>query len=184
MKRVVIASVMAMIAVPAWASLAVASPPSGPVPPDGGAPAAPVPGSYSWPVVGQVIRGFEPPQGPYGAGHRGIDIAVPFGTRIRAPSDGVVSFAGWVGGALYLSIDHPDGVRTTYSWLSSVAVKRGDAVRRGDVVGATGHGHPEVPTPHLHFGARIGTTYIDPMILLEGADVTDLIHLAPLGSGP
>ena len=143
-------------------------------------PGGPVPGSYAWPVVGPVIRGFEPPSGPFSAGHRGIDIAVPFGTPIRAPNDGIVSFAGWIGGALYLSIDHPDGVRTTYSWLSAVAVHKGQSVQRGDLIASTGHGHPEVPTPHLHFGARIGSDYIDPMFLLEGADLVDLIHLAAL----
>jgi murein DD-endopeptidase MepM/ murein hydrolase activator NlpD len=144
-------------------------------------PDTPVPGSYDWPVSGMVTRGFEPPSGPYGAGHRGIDIAVPFGTSIRAPSDGVVSFAGWIGGALFVSIDHPDGVRTTYSWLSAVAVRKGQAVRRGQVIARTGHGHPEVPTPHLHFGAKIGSDYIDPMFLLDGADVVGLVRLAPLG---
>jgi murein DD-endopeptidase MepM/ murein hydrolase activator NlpD len=146
-------------------------------------PAGPVPGSYAWPVQGPVIRGFEPPSNPYSSGHRGIDIAVPFGTPIHAPNDGVVSFAGWIGGALYLSIDHPDGVRTTYSWLSAVTVHKGQSVLRGDVIGATGHGHPEIPAPHLHFGARIGADYIDPMLLLDGADVADLIRLAPL-DGP
>jgi len=148
-----------------------------------GSPDGPVPGSYSWPVVGPVIRGFEPPDGPFGPGHRGIDIAVPFGTPVRAAQDGVVSFAGWVGGALYVSVDHADGVRTTYSWLSAVTVNKGQTVAMGDVIAASGHGHPDVPTPHLHFGARIGTTYIDPMILLGGADVAGLIHLAPLGGG-
>jgi murein DD-endopeptidase MepM/ murein hydrolase activator NlpD len=140
----------------------------------------PVPGSYSWPVVGPVIRGFLSPQDPYGPGHRGIDIAVPLGTPVQSSNDGVVAFAGWVGGSLYVSIDHADGVRTTYSWLSSVAVRKGDVVLRGDVVAATGYGHPEIPQPHLHFGARIGQTYIDPMILLGGGDVVSMIHLAPL----
>ncbi len=146
-------------------------------------PAFPAPGSYAWPVVGPVIREFEPPAGPYQPGHRGIDIAVPFGSPIQAPNDGVVSFAGWIGGALYLSIDHPDGVRTTYSWLSAVAVQKGQSVVRGDVIGSTGHGHPDVPTPHLHFGARVGSDYIDPMFLLEGANVEGLIRLAPLDGG-
>jgi murein DD-endopeptidase MepM/ murein hydrolase activator NlpD len=141
---------------------------------------APSQGTYAWPVVGPVIRGFEPPHDPYGSGHRGIDIAVPFGTPVAAANDGVVAFAGWIGGSLYVSIDHPDGVRTTYSWLSSVAVRRGNPVRRGDLIATTGHGHPEIPSPHLHFGARVGGTYIDPMILLGGADLSSLIRLAPL----
>ena len=91
-----------------------------------------------------------------------------------------VAFAGWVGGSLYVSIDHPDGVRTTYSWLSLAIVRKGDTVRRGDVVASSGHGHPEIQEPHLHFGARIGDTDIDPMILLEGGDVRGLIRLAPI----
>jgi murein DD-endopeptidase MepM/ murein hydrolase activator NlpD len=141
-------------------------------------------GSYSWPLRGRIIRGFEPPPGDYEAGHRGIDIAAVFGTDVMAAREGVVAFAGWVGGSLFVSIDHPDGVRTTYSWLSEVLVRRGQSVARGDLVGRSGHGHPDVPEPHLHFGARVGFTYIDPMLLLEGADVSDLIHLAPLLDGP
>lgn len=137
-------------------------------------------GSYAWPVVGPVIRGFEEPDGPYGRGHRGIDIAVPFGTPLKASGDGVVAFAGWINGSQYISIDHPDGVRTTYSFLSAILVKKGDAVSRGQVIGATGHGHPYIPTPHLHFGARVGSVYIDPMLLLEGRGVVGLVRLAPL----
>jgi murein DD-endopeptidase MepM/ murein hydrolase activator NlpD len=138
-------------------------------------------------VHGPVIRGFEPPSGQYGSGHRGIDIGAPEGTPLVAAQDGVVAFAGPVAGSLFISIDHPGGIRTTYSWVSAILVKKGDVVARGQVIGRTGHGHPDVPTPHLHFGARIGTTYIDPMLLLEPQDVTDLIRLAPLadeGSRP
>jgi murein DD-endopeptidase MepM/ murein hydrolase activator NlpD len=75
------------------------------------------------------------------------------------------------------------GVRTTYSWLSAVSVKKGEVVGRGQMIGSTGHGHPEVSIPHLHFGARIGKTYVDPMTLLEPGDVVGLIHLAPLQDG-
>jgi hypothetical protein len=147
--------------------------------------AAPVPGSYAWPVHGPVIRPFIAPSGPYAPGHRGIDIGAPLGTAVRAPDDGTVGFVGWIAGGLYVSIDHPDGVRTTFSWLSDVSVARGDAVRRGQVFAHTGHGHPEVSRPHLHFGARIGEAYIDPMLLLGGGSVVELIRLAPLeGAGP
>jgi murein DD-endopeptidase MepM/ murein hydrolase activator NlpD len=143
-------------------------------------PSSPAFGTYSWPVRGPVIRGFQLPNPPYGPGHRGIDIGAPLGTDVRAASDGVVAFAGWVAGALFVSIDHPDGVRTTYGWLSTVSVRKGEAVSRGQVVAKSGRGHPELPTPHLHFGARVGDTYLDPMLLLQGLDVADLIHLAPM----
>jgi murein DD-endopeptidase MepM/ murein hydrolase activator NlpD len=147
-------------------------------------PHAPAYGTYAWPVRGPVIRGFEAPPDPYSAGHRGIDIGAPFGTDIVAAQDGVVAFAGSVAGNLFISIDHPDGVRTTYSWVSAVAVAQGDQVTRGEVIGQSGHGHPEIATPHLHFGARVGTTYIDPLLLLSAGSVVGLIHLAPLTDQP
>jgi len=149
--------------------------------------AAPAFGTYGWPVHGPVIRGYVEPPDPYSAGHRGIDIAAPFGSVLRAAQRGVVAFAGYVAGALYISIDHPDGVRTTYSWISAASVTKGQQVTKGQSIGRTGHGHPDVATPHLHFGARVGSTYLDPMLLLEGANVAGFIHLAPLtgqGSSP
>ena len=146
------------------------------------APGQPAYGTYAWPVQGPIIRGFEPPPNPYASGHRGIDIAVPYGTLIVAPLDGTVAFAGSVAGSLFISIDHPDGVRTTYSWLSSIAVKKGDVVTTGSAIGATGWGHPGVTPPHLHFGAKVGSDYLDPMLLLVPRSVVDIIHLAPLAA--
>ena len=144
---------------------------------------APVFGSYRWPVAGPIIRFFEPPPTPYSAAHRGIDIAVPFGTPIHAPADGTVTFAGWIAGSMFLTIDHGDGVKTSYSWLSGLSVSKGHPVHTGEVIGFTGHGHPEVPTPHLHFSARVNGAYVDPLLLLEGLDLVSLIRLAPLGVG-
>lgn len=136
-------------------------------------------GSYSWPVTGPVVRPFEPPATPYSAGHRGIDIAVPLGTGIRAPADGTIAFAGAIAGSLFISIDHPDGIRTSYSWISAVGVKRGQAVARGEIIGRTGPGDPGSAQPVLHFGARLNGVYIDPMLLLGGGNLDEVIHLAP-----
>jgi murein DD-endopeptidase MepM/ murein hydrolase activator NlpD len=137
-------------------------------------------GTYVWPVRGPVILPFEPPDTPYGPGHRGIDIAAPIGSPVRAAGPGRVAFAGWVAGSLFVSIDHPDGVRTTYSWLSAVSVGAGDRVRAGQAIGATGSGHPGRVPPHLHFGARVGDVYVDPLLLLGEGSLVGLIHLAPL----
>jgi len=138
-------------------------------------------GTYAWPVQGEVIRPFDPPGDPFGSGHRGVDIAAPSGTPVRAAEEGVVTFAGALAGSLYVSIDHPGGVRTTYSWLSSVVVRRGDRVARLQVLGATGPGHPGDPGPaHLHLGARVAEAYVDPLLLLEPRHVAGMIHLAPL----
>ena len=145
-------------------------------------PATPAPqaGSWSWPVSGPVIRGFDPPDNPYGAGHRGIDIAVAFGTAIRAPAAGVVTFSGKVGGQLFITIDHGDGLSSTYSWLSSTDVRKGDHVSGGARIGATGAGHPGSSVAHLHFGVKLGGEYIDPMSVLRPLSLVGLIRLAPL----
>jgi len=88
----------------------------------------PVPqvGAWAWPVQGPVIRGFAPPDTPFGAGHRGIDIAAAPGTPILAPEAGTVSFAGRVGGELFVTIVHGGGLSSTYSWISSTTVGKGD----------------------------------------------------------
>ena len=139
-------------------------------------------GSYAWPVTGEVIRGFDAPTGPFGAGHRGIDIQGAPGAAVRAAEAGVVAFAGKVAGELHVSIDHPDGVRTSYAFLSGVAVKAGDLVARGEPVGSVGAGHAGSPVAHLHRGARFAGVYIDPMLLLEGRSLVGMIRLAPLES--
>jgi murein DD-endopeptidase MepM/ murein hydrolase activator NlpD len=137
-------------------------------------------GTFAWPVTGPVIHGFEGPATPYSAGHRGIDIAAAAGTAIQSPDAGVVTFAGRVAGSLFLTIDHGAGIRTSYSWLSGLAVSKGAIVSRGQLVAFTGHGHPDVDQPHLHFSVRLNGVYVDPLAYLEPAGVVDLIRLAPL----
>ena len=146
------------------------------------------PGGYLRPVRGPIIRHFEPPPTPYSAGHRGIDMAVSAGTTVVAAQDGVVTFAGFVAGERYVSIDHLDGIRTTYSYLSAIVVTVGRNVTRGEPIGATGTGHPSsTQPPHLHFGARVGDEYIDPeALLLDGLrrDLSQAIRLIPIPSPP
>jgi len=136
-------------------------------------------GTWTWPVLGPVVRGFDPPEDPYGSGHRGIDIAAPIGTPVLAPEPGVVTFAGSVGGQLFVTLDHGAGLRSSYSWLSALAVREGDVVPRGATVGTTGAGHPGSTAPHLHLGVRLDGVYVDPLAFLGPAPVADLVHLAP-----
>jgi len=145
-------------------------------------PTPPVPGSWVWPVRGPVVQAFDPPDSPFGAGHRGIDIAVPVGTSIVAPESGSVSFAGRVGGHLFITIDHGDELQSTYSWLSAMSVGRGDLVARGQVIGTTGIGHPGSAIPHLHLGVRLAGSYVDPLDYLGPQSVVDLIRLTPLAA--
>jgi hypothetical protein len=138
---------------------------------------------WQWPVTGAIVRGFDPPDDPYGSGHRGIDIATAVGTVVVAPDDGVVTFAGKVGGRLFLTIDHGGGISSTCSWLTSVLVRKNDHVVRGQPVATTGWGHADLAVPHLHFGVRRDGTYVDPMAFLAPLSVTNLIRLAPLDAG-
>jgi murein DD-endopeptidase MepM/ murein hydrolase activator NlpD len=139
-------------------------------------------GTWLWPVSGPVIRAFDPPDDPYGAGHRGIDIAAPFGTPIRAPAAGVVTFAGTVAGNLFLTIDHGGGLESTYSWVSSLNVKRGDPVTTAQVIATAGSGHPGSDITHLHMGVKLDDVYVDPLDYLGPVSVTGFIRLAPVAA--
>src|SRR5687767_8493491 len=137
-------------------------------------------GDWAWPVVGPVIRGFDPPDSPFGSGHRGIDIAAGVASPVRAPADGQVSFAGPVGGRLFLTIDHGGGLESTYSWVSALLVRRGDLVTQGQPVVRTGGGHAGDLVPNLHLGVKLRDAYVDPLDYLGPIDVSSLIRLAPL----
>jgi murein DD-endopeptidase MepM/ murein hydrolase activator NlpD len=137
-------------------------------------------GSWAWPLAGPVIRAFDPPDSPYGSGHRGIDIAAPVGTAVIAPADGIVSFAGPVGGRLFLTIDHGAGLESTYSWVSALRVRKGDRVTEGMPIADSGWGHPGSLVPHLHFGVRLDDVYVDPLLYLGPLSVSGFIRLAPL----
>jgi murein DD-endopeptidase MepM/ murein hydrolase activator NlpD len=150
----------------------------------GGASSASAAGTWSWPVTGAVLRGFEAPSSPYSAGHRGIDISASFGTPVVAAAAGTVTFAGSVAGERFVTIDHGGGVSSTYSWVSSILVSKGDTVVQGQVVAASGQGHPGSTVPHLHFGVRVDGSYVDPLGYLSVPSFVDLIHLAPLLVGP
>jgi murein DD-endopeptidase MepM/ murein hydrolase activator NlpD len=139
-----------------------------------------VTGGWPWPVIGPIIRGYEPPAGPYGPGHRGIDIGSAVGTSILSPARGVVTFAGKVGGQLFVTLDHGGGISTTYSWISVAMVRKNYSVAQGEVIGLSGAGHPGSTTPHLHFGVKLNGAYVDPFLVLSAGSVVDLIGLAPI----
>lgn len=131
------------------------------------------------PVPGRVVAPFREPVGRYGAGHRGVDLAAAPGTPVVASNDGQVVFAGSVAGALHVVVGHSGGIRTSYSFLSSAAVTPGQRVRRGQVVGTAG-GTGDAHAPGiLHFGARIGERYVDPMLLFRPPDLTEMVRLVP-----
>jgi murein DD-endopeptidase MepM/ murein hydrolase activator NlpD len=136
-------------------------------------------GDWTWPVMGPVIQTFDPPDTPYGSGHRGIDIAAAVGTTVVAPTDGTVTFAGPVGGYLFLTIDHGGGLSSTYSWLSAKLVRKGDGVLEGQPIALTGWGHPGAPVPHLHVGVKLDGAYVDPLSYLGPVSLATFVRLAP-----
>lgn len=110
--------------------------------------------AYQPPVDAPVVDPFRAPPNPYGVGNRGLTYDLAPQTPVTAAAEGTVVFAGPVAGTLHVTVLHADGRRTSYSYLSSVAVGRGHAVTAGEVVGSAG--------PGFHFGVRDGDAYIDP----------------------
>jgi murein DD-endopeptidase MepM/ murein hydrolase activator NlpD len=130
-------------------------------------PAGSLPG-FRWPVRGRVIAAFGPK--PNGVQNDGINLAVPEGTPIKAAEDGVVAYAGseLKGYGNLVLVRHPNGFVTAYAHASDILVKRGETVKRGQVIahaGQTGN----VTSPQLHFEIRKGATPVDPAQYLNGA---------------
>jgi murein DD-endopeptidase MepM/ murein hydrolase activator NlpD len=121
------------------------------------------------PVAGAPVmsRAFESPPHPYAAGHRGVDLVAAEGAPVLAAGDGVVVFAGMVAGRPVVSVDHADGLRTTYEPVEA-SFGAGTAVARGSPIGRLVPGHAGCPAAAcLHWGLRRGETYLDPFSLLE-----------------
>lgn len=121
---------------------------------------------YAPPVEGAVVRSFDRPVTVYGSGHRGVDLAAPVGAAVHTAADGVVAFVGTVAGATWVAVEHGDGMRTSYGVLATVVVAVGDRVARGDVLGTLAGAPHGDGRPALHWGARRGAAYVDPLALL------------------
>ena len=126
---------------------------------------------FTWPVQGRISGRFGNQRvynGKPWSAHSGMDIAAPNGTPVKAPADGVVSFAD---PGLYLTggtvvLDHGFGISSNFLHLSRIDVKVGDRIEQGQViavVGATGR----ATGPHLHWGMNWFDTRIDPLLVLE-----------------
>lgn len=114
---------------------------------------------------GKILRRFDPPPKPWLAGHRGVDLEHPVGAEVVASQAGRVRFAGTVAGVPTISIDHGNGLRTTYQPVHAY-VSAGDEVHQSQVIGYLGY--PIAQGPGLHWGATTGEdTYINPLSLLS-----------------
>lgn len=144
-----------------------------------------VAGRWVWPVPPPrvVVRAFDPPPLRWLRGHRGLDLAAAVGTPVTSVADGVVAFAGIVAGRGVVSVDHHDGIRSSYEPVAAW-VTAGRSVRVGAVLGVLAVPHrsaarsAELPehSAHptfghcavscLHLGARKDGQYLDPAVLL------------------
>jgi murein DD-endopeptidase MepM/ murein hydrolase activator NlpD len=124
--------------------------------------------SFRWPVRGRVIAGFGPT--PNGLQNDGINLAVPEGTPVKAADDGVVAYAGneLKGYGNLVLVRHANGFVTAYAHASDILVKRGETVKRGQVIAHSGQ-TGNVTSPQLHFEIRKGSTPVDPSQYLNGA---------------
>ena len=127
-------------------------------------------GEWIWPVTGRIsgVYGSQrilngQPRRP----HFGVDVAMPTGTPIVAPVDGVVSLAHrdlfFTGGTII--IDHGHGVGSLYAHLSAVDVQEGQRVKRGETIGKIG-ATGRVTGAHLHWGMTWYSTNIDPALVV------------------
>jgi murein DD-endopeptidase MepM/ murein hydrolase activator NlpD len=124
--------------------------------------------SFRWPARGRVIAGFG--SKPNGVQNDGINLAVPEGTPIKAADDGVVAYAGneLKGYGNLVLIRHSNGYVSAYAHARELLVKRGDTIRRGQVIAHSGQ-TGNVTSPQLHFEIRKGSTPVDPTQFLGGA---------------
>lgn len=115
-----------------------------------------------------VLRDFDYLDANWLPGHRGVDLAGTEGAPVRAARSGTVVYAGFLVDRSVISIEHDDGLRTTYLPVIPT-VSAGDRVSTGQEIGVLDGAH--CMTACLHWGAKRGDQYYDPMALLYGAQV-------------
>jgi murein DD-endopeptidase MepM/ murein hydrolase activator NlpD len=124
--------------------------------------------TFRWPARGKVITGYGAKTN--GKSNDGINLAVPEGTPVKAAEDGVVAYSGneLKGYGNLVLVRHPNGYVTAYAHASELLVKRGDTIKRGQVIAKSGQSG-EVTSPQLHFEIRKGSSPVDPLQFLNGA---------------
>jgi murein DD-endopeptidase MepM/ murein hydrolase activator NlpD len=124
--------------------------------------------TFRWPVRGKVIAGYGAKTN--GKSNDGINLAVPEGTPVKAAEDGVVAYAGneLKGYGNLVLVRHANGYVTAYAHASELLVRRGDTIKRGQVIAKSGQSG-EVASPQLHFEIRKGSNPVDPLQFLNGA---------------
>ncbi len=124
--------------------------------------AKPIPSvGFRWPARGRIILGFGDKNGVKSTG---INISVPEGTPIKAAEAGTVAYAGSEvkGFGNLVMVRHAEGWVSVYANASEIKVKRGDPIKRGQVIALSGQSG-DVAAPQLHFELRKGSVPVDPV---------------------
>jgi murein DD-endopeptidase MepM/ murein hydrolase activator NlpD len=126
-------------------------------------------GRFIWPVRGPLTSGYGYRKHPIFRSvrfHTGLDIGVRYGTAVAAADNGLVIFGGWWGGyGMVVIIDHGNGYSTVYAHLSRLYVKKGQQVKKGQVVAASGSTGYSTG-PHVHFEIRKNGATTNPLRFL------------------
>ena len=124
--------------------------------------------TFRWPVRGRIIAAYGAKTN--GKSNDGINVAVPEGTPVKAAEDGVVAYAGneLKGYGNLVLVRHSNGYVTAYAHASQLMVKRGQSIKRGQVIAKSGQ-TGDASSPQLHFEIRKGSTPVDPLRFLNGA---------------
>jgi murein DD-endopeptidase MepM/ murein hydrolase activator NlpD len=124
--------------------------------------------TFRWPVRGRVVTGYGAKTN--GKSNDGINVAVPEGTPVKAAEDGVVAYSGneLKGYGNLILVRHSNGYVTAYAHASELMVKRGETIKRGQIIAKSGQSG-EVGSPQLHFEIRKGSSPVDPLQFLNGA---------------
>jgi len=124
------------------------------------------------PVMGIITDGFGRRKDPFtgrSAFHRGLDLSARRGTPVKAPADGIVVFASRNGGmGRMVRLSHGFGYMTVYGHLSSILVKPGDRVHRGDKIGLVGNTGRSTGS-HLHYEVHVDGKAVNPLYYILDA---------------
>lgn len=143
-----------------------------------GPPSASAAGDYDWPLDPRpsVARPFANPERRWQPGHRGADLAAAPGQTVYAAGAGRVNHVGRVDDRVVISVQHPNGLLTTYEPIDGPLVREGDEVGLGSALGRVAAGHEGCPVSAcLHWGLRRGSghaaQYFNPLLLVGAAPV-------------
>lgn len=178
----------ALLAVLLLALSPIAAGAAGPAPAVGpagaGLRAVPATAAWGWPLNPRpaVLRAFDPPARPWLSGHRGVDLRAAYdGAPVTSPAAGTVSFVGVVVDRPVITVDHGNGLRSSFEPVGSQLLP-GTAVAKGDVLGSSQPVHCG-PVPCVHWGVRRGEEYVNPLAFVMDLRPSVLLPLE-LGPGP